>query len=249
MAQIIAPSQIIPDKMVPSIYSAGPTPTPLGVAAYRAPEAGYARMVPDTWYRSYWDPEVVDWHRIQTVNTGWESGIMGIGAQGGPLTVDRVVSKATHQAPFGLVETGFQTDPEWCCGWYDLLCDAQDCADQDLNAAILAAEKAGGGLVVDKPGGSVVAVVEVEEGAIWDSTKVSKPGDPGFEQKAAGAKAAGKKTVTKGSSSPESSPTPPPGVSPPPVLQARAGGGFKPWMLLAGVGIIGAVWYFQKGKK
>lgn len=214
-------------------------------------------MVPNTWRRSYWNPEVVDWHRIQSVNTGWEMGIQGIGT-GRTLIVDTVQNKGTHHAPFAAVESGnsehvfLQSDPgAWCCDWWDLFCSADDCAEQDLQAAIEMAENEGGGIVTDGAGGPPVAVVEVDPNAWVGGTTVLKPGDPGFEEKAAEAQASGKKTIVK-ETSPQ--PMPPPGVTPPdleppPVALAGARGRFNPWMALAGVALVGAVWYFQKGNK
>lgn len=186
MAYIIGEGIVVPNKEVPAIISGGPTPTTLRVAAYRAPESGYASQVPNTLYTQFWDPSVVDYHRLQTKNTGWESGAASL------------VSVPTDQTyrvggGFAVVESGGpqvrQGDPEWCCDWWDPFqwgCDAEQCKEQDLEAARVAAEKSGGGVIVERtPDGitHAIAVVEVEEGLIFDTTTVTGRRDPGFQQK------------------------------------------------------------------
>lgn len=183
MAYIIGQGTVVPNKQVPAIISGGPTPTTLRVAAYRPPESGYASQVPDTFYQQYWNPSVVDYHRLQTKNTGWESGA---------ASLVNVPTQQTYRVGggFAVVESGGsairQGDSEWCCGFFDIFCDAEQCKEQDLEAARIAAEKSGGGVIVERtPDGIThpVAVVEVEEGLLFDRTKVTGRRDPGFQKK------------------------------------------------------------------
>ena len=164
---ITAPARVR-DAMVPTIYSAGPTPTNLAVSAYRPAESGYAAMVPDTWFTQHWDPPNAPFHRLRTYNTGWESGAYS--SQGNLF-----------------VESGGDAAPDWCCSWWNYWCDPADCAAENAQAAIDAAVQSGGGVVFGKDvEGNVtepIAVVEVKEHALGKRVQVTGRRDKGFEEK------------------------------------------------------------------
>jgi len=185
---VIAPARVR-DTMVPTIFSAGPTPTNLAVSAYRPPEVGYAAMVPDTFYNAYWDPANVPFDRLRTYNTGWETGAYS--SQGNLIHENYINPNAPRNSGgFGIVETGVlrdQYDPEWCCGTFDFFCDAEECQQQDRQAAIDAAKNSGGGIIVGRDDqGEVtepIAVVEVEENLFGRRAVVTGRNDPEFDRK------------------------------------------------------------------
>lgn len=240
-----------------------PLPTGLRVSAYRAPESGYSSQVPDTWYRYMSDPHIVDGPRLRAFNTGWgpiwESGqnissgsvvrvpaLMPDRASGGMGTVVEVGQAYGSGAP-GDVGPPAPPDDEWCCDFYEFWCDADDCKEQDLQAAAEMAAKAGGGVVVDKKGKTVAAVTVDQDG---DAT-VTKKGEPGFDKAvddAGGAppEASDLPNIPDGSGTPSVSGDSV--LSSPSVMQARASAGISPAMLLGGVALIAAVAYFSRKK-
>jgi hypothetical protein len=250
-----------------------PTPTGLRISAYRPPESGYARLVPNTWYNSNASPSYVDGHRLRTMNTGWgpiwEAGSPAI-STGSVITVpwrtfdvsSGGMGSVTESG--GLYESGAQAaagkGDRWCCtceynfcaGWF---CDASDCAKLDQKAAEEFAAASGGGIVVDKDGNPVSVVTGEDTWSTW-GPPVLEPGDDGFEEAVEVATAqkkpkikkqkGGKPTVEPPLGTPPSSA---PGTwSPPPGDVAFAHAGLNATTVIAGLALVGAAYYFM-GRK
>jgi hypothetical protein len=142
--------------------SAGPVPHPMRVTimqppplSSRAPESGYSFAVPDTWDRSEFDPDTAPWGDLWYKNTGWMSPPW---ESGGPVISDGMIVRVPmrrHRVSGGMgpVEVGSAQgrDPEWCCSWWNVLCDADDCADDDREAAEEWIERTGRPGVVAPP--------------------------------------------------------------------------------------------------
>jgi len=247
MAHIIVPGQILPNKMVPTIVSADPTPTGLRVSAYRAPESGYARMVPDTWFRQYSNPSVVDWERIRNANTGWETGGPAIGT-GRTVEIFSKYNKSTSSMPFGLVESGLQ---------YPTLGVIQDWFSGDEEAQVDQGDPdwEGGDDPVD-PYSTGGVLDDTEEWNVLDVVKNPK----GFVEEAKqlcamkGGIGTGKCYTWKDGECVKTQCKHGPGTpgttdqngQPPAQLQGRQGSRALQWAV-AGVGIIAAVYIWKKG--
>ena len=130
------------------LYRGGPTALPLRVTAMRPPESGYAYSIPDTWYRQHFAPETATWPHIMSHNTGWstppwESGSPVI-STGSNVVVDRTLTdRATGGWGTVSVKESGGTGARWCCPWGHFWCDAEDCAQQDADAAKAAAAQSG----------------------------------------------------------------------------------------------------------
>lgn len=137
-------------------YSPAMTGATARIAIGHPPEAGYSQLMPDVWQLEHLDPHSADTETIQTFNTGWPIIESGHAIGTGQTVIERRRVHNTSTAPFGTIQSpppyrppvvGRITRPFralvesggegalWCCDWWDLWCDEQDCIEQDKEAA------------------------------------------------------------------------------------------------------------------